>query len=64
MVMLVIVLEAIQVPPEGIALIVGVDRLLDMCRTIANVTGDAAVCLIVSEGERSKAAAEAKQELV
>ena len=41
--MLVIVLKSIDVPVEGIALILGVDRLLDMCRTVVNVTGDAAV---------------------
>ena len=53
LVMLVIVLEAVGVPVEGIALIFGVDRLLDMCRTVVNVTGDAAVAAIVaaSEGE-------------
>ena len=53
LIMLVIVLEAVGVPVEGIALIFGVDRLLDMCRTVVNVTGDAAVAVIVaaSEGE-------------
>ena len=41
------------VPVEGIALIIGVDRLLDMLRTAVNVTGDATVATIVasSEGE-------------
>lgn len=54
-VMLVIVLEAIGVPVEGIALIFGIDRLLDMCRTVVNVTGDAVVAITVaaSEGELS-----------
>ena len=50
-VMLVIVLEAIGVPSRGIALILGVDRLLDMCRTATNVTGDAAVAAAISSGE-------------
>lgn len=56
-VMLVIVLEAIGVPPEvmagGIAVIFGVDRILDMCRTTCNVTGDCMVAAVVghSEGE-------------
>lgn len=50
-VMLVVILEAIGVPVAGIALILGVDRLLDMCRTTANVTGDAAVASIVAAGE-------------
>lgn len=47
MVMLVIVLNAVGVPEAGLALIFAVDRPLDMCRTIANVTGDAAVAMIV-----------------
>lgn len=48
MVMLAIVLQAINVPVEGLALIFAVDRLLDMCRTIANVTGDATVSMLVA----------------
>ena len=47
-VMLVIILEAIGIPIAGIALILGVDRILDMCRTTLNVTGDAVVASIVS----------------
>lgn len=50
-VMLVVVLEAINVPVAGIALILGVDRILDMCRTMVNVTGDAAVALTVASME-------------
>ena len=50
-IMLVIVLQAIQVPVEGIALILGVDRILDMFRTIVNVTGDAAVSVVVAHSE-------------
>jgi Na+/H+-dicarboxylate symporter len=50
-VMLVIVLEAIQVPTAGIALILGVDRILDMCRTTVNITGDAAVSVAVASSE-------------
>ena len=49
MVMLVIVLEAINVPAYGLALIFAVDRPLDMCRTVVNVTGDAAVTLMVAK---------------
>ena len=49
MVMLVIVLGAIGVPEAGLALIVAVDRLLDMCRTMVNVTGDAAVSMLVAK---------------
>ena len=50
-VMLVIILESIGVPIAGIALILGVDRIIDMCRTTANVTGDAAVATIVAASE-------------
>ena len=42
-IMLVIILEAINVPSQGIALILGVDRILDMIRTATNVTGDATI---------------------
>ena len=51
MVMLVIVLGAIGVPSEGLALIFGVDRLLDMLRTVVNVTGDATVATVVASTE-------------
>ena len=52
-IMLVIILEAIGVPSTGIALILGVDRILDMLRTVVNVTGDAtiAVTIAASEGQ-------------
>lgn len=50
-IMLVIVLQAIEVPVEGIALILGVDRILDMCRTAVNITGDAAVSVAVAHTE-------------
>ena len=48
-VMLVIVLGQAGIPVEGIALIFAVDRPLDMCRTIANVTGDATVAMAVAK---------------
>lgn len=51
MVMLVIVLNSIGVPAAGIALIMGPDRILDMCRTIVNVTGDATVATVVAKTE-------------
>jgi len=51
MVMLVIVLGAINVPSEGLALIFGVDRILDMLRTVVNVTGDATVATVVASTE-------------
>ncbi len=49
MVMLVIVLGAIGVPEAGLALIFAVDRILDMCRTSVNVTGDATVSMLVAK---------------
>ncbi|MEC7645880.1 MAG: dicarboxylate/amino acid:cation symporter [Bacteroidota bacterium] len=51
MVMLVIVLGAINVPAEGLALIFGVDRILDMMRTVVNVTGDATVATVIASSE-------------
>lgn len=46
-----LILGMVGVPPEGIGLILGVDRLLDMCRTTLNVTGDLAAAVVVSRGE-------------
>tara|TARA_B100000900_G_scaffold84253_1_gene68154 strand:+ start:31895 stop:33163 length:1269 start_codon:yes stop_codon:yes gene_type:complete len=54
MVMLVIVLSSIGINPEGIALIFAVDRILDMLRTVVNVTGDATIATVVSSLNRSK----------
>ncbi|GAB5415176.1 MAG: dicarboxylate/amino acid:cation symporter [Congregibacter sp.] len=48
---LAMVLEQAGLPVEGIALIIGVDRLLDMVRTMVNVTGDATAAVIVSKSE-------------
>ncbi len=50
-VMLIIVLRSVHVPEEGIALIMGIDRFLDMCRTVPNVTGDAVVSVIMARQE-------------
>ena len=51
MVMLVIVLGSVNIPVEGLALIFGVDRILDMLRTVVNVTGDATVAVVVASTE-------------
>ena len=48
-VMLVIVLSQAGIPEAGLALIFAVDRPLDMCRTVVNVTGDAMVSMIVDK---------------
>lgn len=49
---LALVLEQAGLPVEGIALIIGVDRLLDMVRTAVNVTGDATVAVLVGKSEK------------
>lgn len=51
------ILAMVGVPPEGIGLILGVDRFLDMCRTTLNVTGDLVVATVVSRGEEDTDAA-------
>ncbi len=51
LIMLALVLEQVGLPVEGIALIIGIDRLLDMLRTAVNVTGDAAVTTIIAKSE-------------
>jgi Na+/H+-dicarboxylate symporter len=50
-IMLVIILESVGVPSAGIALILGVDRILDMMRTVVNVTGDSSVAVIIASSE-------------
>jgi len=50
--LLVMVLDMVGVPGEGIALILGVDRILDMARTVPNVTGDLLTSLMVAKSER------------
>ncbi|MDN3668853.1 dicarboxylate/amino acid:cation symporter [Echinicola jeungdonensis] len=51
LIMLIIILESIGVPSAGIALIIAPDRILDMFRTVVNVTGDATVCTVVASTE-------------
>jgi Na+/H+-dicarboxylate symporter len=51
LIMLAMVLQQVNLPVEGIALIIGVDRLLDMTRTAVNVTGDCMVACIVGKSE-------------
>jgi proton glutamate symport protein len=46
-----IVLKSIGVPLEGIAIIMGVERILDMCRSVVNVTGDASCAVVVASTE-------------
>jgi Na+/H+-dicarboxylate symporter len=53
LIMLAMVFAQVGLPIEGIALIMGVDRLLDMIRTAVNVTGDATITTIVARSENS-----------
>jgi len=48
---LAIVLNSVGVPLQGIGIIMGVDRFLDMCRTVVNITGDAACAVVVASTE-------------
>lgn len=50
-IMLALVLQQIGLPTEGVALIIGIDRILDMARTCINVTGDACVSIVVAQSE-------------
>lgn len=56
MIMLAMVLESVGLPVEGIALVAGIDRILDMGRTCVNITGDAACTMCVDALERRKEA--------
>lgn len=49
--LLVMVLAMVNVPPEGIAIILGVDRILDMCRTVLNVSGDITCAAYIAKSE-------------
>lgn len=51
LIMLAMVLQQVNLPVEGIALIIGVDRLLDMTRTAVNITGDCMVACVVAKSE-------------
>ena len=53
-IMLALVLQTVGLPMEGIALVAGIDRVLDMIRTCLNITGDAAVTVAVSQTEKGK----------
>lgn len=54
MIMLAMVLTSVNMPLEGIALIAGIDRILDMMRTMVNVVGDASAAVVVAGTERDK----------
>ena len=50
------ILGMVGVPPEGIGIILGVDRFLDMCRTTVNVTGDLAAAVVVAAAKSATSA--------
>ncbi|MGH0035442.1 MAG: dicarboxylate/amino acid:cation symporter [Myxococcota bacterium] len=54
-VILAMVLEGVGIPTSGLALILGVDRILDMSRTAVNVTGDLTACVVLNEWTREQA---------
>ncbi len=58
MIMLAMVLQSVNIPVEGIALVAGIDRIFDMGRTVVNITGDSACAVVVSNLETK---AEAKK---
>lgn len=58
--LLMIVLQVVGLPPEAIALVLGVDRILDMCRTTLNVTGDVATAVVVARSEGYSLGVEAR----
>ncbi|MBQ9851527.1 MAG: dicarboxylate/amino acid:cation symporter [Ruminiclostridium sp.] len=60
MIMLAMVLESVGLPLEGIALVAGIDRILDMGRTTVNITGDAACTMCVDAWEKKKEARKQK----
>jgi Na+/H+-dicarboxylate symporter len=63
LVLLSMVLTSVGLPVEGIAIIMGVDRLLDMSRTVTNITGDACVAVCVARTEERSEASPAAAEM-
>lgn len=61
LIMMIIVLQSVGLNPAWIAIIFPVDRILDMCRTVVNVTGDAAVCMIVESFKKKEDKLEEQQ---
>ncbi|NPV83286.1 MAG: dicarboxylate/amino acid:cation symporter [Candidatus Aminicenantes bacterium] len=59
MIMLAMVLKQIGIPLEGVALILGVDRLLDMCRTTVNMIGNMAASVVIHRSEEKRSAGQA-----
>lgn len=64
LILLAMVLEQVGLPVEGIGLILGIDRLLDMARTAVNITGDASCAVIIAESEKRREVNEEVNELI
>lgn len=54
MITLTMVLKTVGIPLEGIALILGVDRILDMCRSMVNITGDSTCAIVIASMEKKR----------
>ncbi len=54
MITLTMVLKTVGIPLEGIALILGVDRILDMCRSMVNITGDSTCAVVIASMEKKR----------
>jgi Na+/H+-dicarboxylate symporter len=59
MIMLAMVLQSVNLPVEGIALVAGIDRILDMGRTVVNVTGNGACTICIDTIDKKRAAKKA-----
>ena len=57
LIMLAMVLQSVGLPIEGLALVAGIDRVLDMFRTCVNITGDGAVNIVIDNMEKKHKAA-------
>lgn len=58
MVILATVAQSVGIPAAGVVLLIGVDRILDMSRTVVNVTGDVAACLVLEPGRQGRSIAD------
>lgn len=63
LIMLAMVLGSVNLPPAGIGLVLGIDRLLDMTRTAINISGDAACVVYVAETEKNRSEVLQEQEV-
>ena len=54
LIMLAMVLQSVGLPIEGLALVAGIDRILDMFRTCLNITGDGAVAILIDKDEQAR----------